>query len=205
MFQNTYNHNLRSNAEQGGRSWQPFGEHKNGQGNFCQAWICYFHDKCVVFACNCKFGNLIQYNMQYIPWNTAHLAQETLFLTKKSTSFCPKTTQKCKIATNLNIATKKHILGLKFFFRIQTFRWRPFVHNFCHPFKRLTSSVAIQHSRFWRFLVTKGKVMEVKNQWPSHFYPYSHNGSGLIPSVQACRHLPRSVLIIIHKLSKAIT
>ena len=100
---------------------------------FRHARICYSRNKCVVFARKCKFANLIQYNMQYIPWNTAHLAQETLFLTKKSTSFCPKTPQKCKIATNLNIATKKHILGLKIFFRIQTFRWRPFVHNFCHP------------------------------------------------------------------------
>ena len=33
--------------------------------NFRQARICYFHDKCVVFARNCKFAHLIQYNMQY--------------------------------------------------------------------------------------------------------------------------------------------
>ena len=31
-----------------------------------------------------------QYNWQYIPRNSALLAQETLFLTKKGTFFCPK-------------------------------------------------------------------------------------------------------------------
>ena len=43
---------------QGGRSWQPFGEGKNGQKPFRQACICYFRDKCVVFARSCKFANL---------------------------------------------------------------------------------------------------------------------------------------------------
>ena len=51
---------------QGGRSWQPFGE----------------GHKCVVFARNCKFANLIQYNMQYIPCYSALL-------------FCPKSSKKC--------------------------------------------------------------------------------------------------------------
>ena len=54
--------------------------------NFRQACICYFRDKFVVFPHNCKF---IQYNMQYIPCNTALLAQETLF-TQKSTKSLPK-------------------------------------------------------------------------------------------------------------------
>ena len=42
-----------------------------------------FGDKCVVFARNCKFANLIQYDMQYTPCNSALLAQKTLFLTPK--------------------------------------------------------------------------------------------------------------------------
>ena len=41
---------------QGGRSWQG----KNGHKSFCLAYICYFRDKCVVFARNCKFANLIE-------------------------------------------------------------------------------------------------------------------------------------------------
>ena len=45
---------------QGGRSWQPFGEGKNGHKSFCLAYICYFRDKCVVFAPNCKFANSIE-------------------------------------------------------------------------------------------------------------------------------------------------
>ena len=45
-------------SSQGCRSWQPFGEGKNGHQIFPQAGIYYFHDKCVVFARNCKFANL---------------------------------------------------------------------------------------------------------------------------------------------------
>ena len=69
----------------GGRSWQPFGKGKNGYKSFHQARICYFRHKCIVFAHNCKFANLTQYDVQYIPCNSALLAQETLFSTRKST------------------------------------------------------------------------------------------------------------------------
>ena len=45
---------LKDITTQGGRNWQqPFGEHKNGHKNFCQVPICYFRDKCIVFARNC--------------------------------------------------------------------------------------------------------------------------------------------------------
>ena len=71
------------------RSWQPYVEGKNGNKNFRQARIYFFRDKRAVFACNCKFANLTQYNMQYIPCNSAFLAQETMFLTKKKTFFLP--------------------------------------------------------------------------------------------------------------------
>ena len=37
------------------------------------------------FARNCKFANLIQYDMQYIPCNNALLVQETLLLSQRST------------------------------------------------------------------------------------------------------------------------
>ena len=43
--------------------------------NFRQARNCYFCDVCVVSARNCKFTYLIWYNMQYIPCNSAYLAQ----------------------------------------------------------------------------------------------------------------------------------
>ena len=69
-------------CSQGGRSWQPSGEGKNGHKKFSQSRISYLRDKCVVFASNCKFANLIQYIMQYIPCNSDHLARETLFLPK---------------------------------------------------------------------------------------------------------------------------
>ena len=59
--------------------------------NFCQAHFCDFRDKCVVFACNFKFANLIQYDMQYIPCNNA---KETLLLSLNST-FLPKSSEKC--------------------------------------------------------------------------------------------------------------
>ena len=63
--------------------------------NFHHAHICYFRDKFVVFARNCKFANLIQHNMQYIPCNSALPAQETLFFTRK-TLFLPKVFQKVR-------------------------------------------------------------------------------------------------------------
>ena len=69
---------------QGGRTWQPFGERKNRHKSFCQPRICYFRDKCVVFARNRKFVNLTQYNMQPKLCNSALLTQETLFLTQKA-------------------------------------------------------------------------------------------------------------------------
>ena len=53
--------------------------------DFCQVHFCDFRDKCVVFACNFKFANLIQYDMQYIPCNNALLVQETLLLSQRST------------------------------------------------------------------------------------------------------------------------
>ena len=66
-------------TQQGGRSWQPLVESKNVHENFRQALMYYFCDKCVVFACNPKFTNLTEYNMQYIQCNSAFLAQERLF------------------------------------------------------------------------------------------------------------------------------
>ena len=80
---------------QGGRCWQPFSERKNGHTNFHQVRICYFRDKCVVFARNCKFANIIQYNMQYIPCNSALLAQETTVFNPTQNFFCPKSSKKC--------------------------------------------------------------------------------------------------------------
>ena len=64
---------------QGGRSWQPFVGGKNGQTNFRQTRIYHFRDKCVVFARNCKFANLTQYNMQYIPVIVHFLSKEHCF------------------------------------------------------------------------------------------------------------------------------
>ena len=64
---------------QGGRTWQPYVGGKDGHENFRLARIYNFRDKCVVFARNCKFASLTQYNMQDIPCNSALLAQETMF------------------------------------------------------------------------------------------------------------------------------
>ena len=47
-------------------------------------------DKCVAFARNFKLAILIQYSMQYIPCISALLAQETVFLTQKSTFFAQR-------------------------------------------------------------------------------------------------------------------
>ena len=76
-----------SSLKQGGRTWQPFVGGKNGHENFRQARMYNFCNKCVVFARNRKFAKLTRWNMQYIPCNSALLAQETLFLTQKGTFF----------------------------------------------------------------------------------------------------------------------
>ena len=56
---NNYKLLVVSSESQGGRSWQPFGEGKNGHKNFRQARIFFFFcNKCVVFACNCKFNSV---------------------------------------------------------------------------------------------------------------------------------------------------
>ena len=70
--------------------------------------------------------------MQYIPCNTALLAQETLFLTQKDT-FLPKDHQKLRKLRQILIRDK--MFGLKIFVRIQTFRRGLPVppQNFCHP------------------------------------------------------------------------
>ena len=75
---------------QSGRTWQPFVEGKIGHEKFCQARIYSFRDKCVVFARNRKFAKSTQWNMQYIPCNSALLAQEALFLTQKDTFFAQR-------------------------------------------------------------------------------------------------------------------
>ena len=49
-------------AYQGGRTWQPFVGGKNSHENFRQVRIYNFCDKCVFFARNRKFANLIQLN-----------------------------------------------------------------------------------------------------------------------------------------------
>ena len=90
---------------QGGRSWQPFDEGKNGHKKIRQARIYLFRDKCVVFARNCKFASLTQYN---ISCNSAFLAQETLFLTQKST-FWPKEFQKVHKSRQILISRQKNV------------------------------------------------------------------------------------------------
>ena len=79
-----WNRIIRIMAErQGGRSWQPFVEGKIAHKNFRQARICYFRDKCDAFAWNCKFANLIQFNMQYIPCKSAILCNAVFDPKKK--------------------------------------------------------------------------------------------------------------------------
>ena len=97
IFPRTASTNIFQRYYQGGRTWQPFVRSKNGNENFRQARIYNFCDKCVVFARNRKFAKLTQWNMQYIPWNTALLAQETLFLTQKGTSFAQISQKKCEM------------------------------------------------------------------------------------------------------------
>ena len=89
-------------SEQGGRTWQPFVGGKNGHENFRQAHIYKFRDKCVVFARKRKFAKLTHWNMQYIPCNSALLAQET----PKKALFLPKDLQKVRKSRQIIIRDK---------------------------------------------------------------------------------------------------
>ena len=53
----------------------------------------------------CQIANLIHYDMQYIPCNSALLAQKTLFLTQKGT-FLPKDLQKVSKSRQILIRDK---------------------------------------------------------------------------------------------------
>ena len=75
-----------TSLSQGGKSWQPFGEGKNGHKSLVRRVF-------AIFATNASFLLIIaqiRYNKQYVPCYSALLAQETLFLTQKSTFFLPK-------------------------------------------------------------------------------------------------------------------
>ena len=52
--------------------------------------------------------------MQYLPCNSALLAQETLFLTKKGTVFAQRSPKSAQIATNLNLRQNSVCSGSKF-------------------------------------------------------------------------------------------
>ena len=60
---------------EGGRSWQPLGEGKNGRKVFVRRVVAIFAKKSAVFALNYKFENLIKYNMQHVPCTSDLLAQ----------------------------------------------------------------------------------------------------------------------------------
>ena len=88
--------------------WQnlaAFRRGQNGHENFRQTRTYNFRDKCVVFVGNRKFANLTQLNMQYIPCNSALLAQETLFLTQKPL-YSPKDLQKVRKLQQILIRDK---------------------------------------------------------------------------------------------------
>ena len=79
-------HNMISNYSQHSESgWQNLAAFRQTQKwpqNFCKARICYFCDKFVFFARDCKLANLNHHNTQRIPCNSTLIAQETLFLPK---------------------------------------------------------------------------------------------------------------------------
>ena len=66
-------------------------EGENCHKNFCQAGIYFFR---VVFACNCKFSNLTQYNMQDKPCNDAFLTLRNIAFDPERHFFCPKISKK---------------------------------------------------------------------------------------------------------------
>ena len=112
--------------------------------------------------------------MQYIPCNSALLAQETLFLTQKGT-FLPKDLQKVGKSRQILIRDKKRMFGLKIFVQVQTFRRVPPVlpvflvgrahrYDFCNTHPRCHTPL-------------RGKVM-ASARFQSHTKPCSSKHSG---------------------------
>ena len=89
--------------QQGGRTWQPFVGSKNGDEDFRQARIYNFRVECVVFARNRKFAKFTQWNMHYIPCNSALLA---LVFDPKRHFFLPKDLQKVHKSRQILIRDK---------------------------------------------------------------------------------------------------
>ena len=74
--------------------------------------------------------------MQYIPCNSALLAQETLFLTQKGTFFAQRSPKSAQIATNLNSRQNSVCSGLTFSSESKLF-------GGCHPCSRATSATLL--------------------------------------------------------------
>ena len=79
--------------------------------------------------------------MQYIPCNSALLAQETLFLTQKGTFFAQRSPKSALIATNLNSRQNSVCSGLKFSSESKLF-------GGCHPCSRATSATLLPSMTF---------------------------------------------------------
>ena len=94
--------------KQGSRSWQPFIEGKKGHEKLRKARIYYFCDKCIVFARNCKFAHLTQYNMQYIPCIVHFLHKNRCFWPKKA-PFLPEDFQKVGKSRQILISRQNNV------------------------------------------------------------------------------------------------
>ena len=75
--------------------------------------------------------------MQYIPCNSALLAQETLFLTQNDTYFAQSAAKGAEIAINLNLRQNSICSGLKFSSESKLF-------GGCHPCSRATSATLVE-------------------------------------------------------------
>ena len=126
--------------------------------------------------------------MQYIPCNSALLAQETLFLTQKGTVFAQRSPKSAQIATNLNLRQKSVCSGLKFLSESKLF-------GRCHPCSRATSatlgtiwqtSVEDALSKYF-FLLMKGRVGYVYDSYT--FATISSFGWGTLSLLHICRIL----------------
>ena len=85
--------------------------------------------------------------MQYTPCNSALLAQGTLFLTQKGTSFAQRSPKSAQIATNLNSRQNSEGLGLKFSSESKLF-------GGCHLCSRATSATLQNTTSKWMLIAT---------------------------------------------------
>ena len=139
--------------------------------------------------------------MQYIPCNSALLAQEILFLTQKGTFFAQRSPKSALIATNLNSRQNSVCSGLKFSSKSKLFGGAPPCHRTTSATLHLREILIWYSVQKWRkdLLTNSGKSMEKKTKCF-----HLHVEISITESVIICRYINNFESEIISTFRKSL-